>query len=79
MIALSPKDLVPSIYMFTNKVAPDYDSLELGIGDTVLFKALAEATGCTLAKLKLEFQNKGDIGLVAEVPSKIKTDKNSFF
>jgi len=30
----------------TNKVAPDYDTLELGIGDTVLFKALAEATGC---------------------------------
>ncbi len=34
------------MYLLTNKVAPDYDSLELGIGDTVLFKALAEATGC---------------------------------
>ena len=66
LLALSPKDLVPSIYILTNKVAPDYDSLELGIGDTVLFKALGEATGCTVAKLKTEFQNKGDIGLVAE-------------
>ena len=47
-------------------MAPDYDSLELGIGDTILFKALAEATGCTVAKLKLEMQSKGDIGLVAE-------------
>ena len=54
------------MYLLTNKVAPDYDTLELGIGDTVLFKALAEATGCTVAKLKLEFQTKGDIGLVAE-------------
>jgi len=52
--------------MFTNKVAADYEGLELGVGDTILFKALAEATGSTLAKLKLEFQNKGDIGLVAE-------------
>ena len=66
VLALSPKDLVPSMYILTNKVAPDYDSLELGIGDTVLFKALAEATGSTTAKLKVEFQNKGDIGLVAE-------------
>ena len=57
---------VPSLYILTNKVAPDYDSLELGIGDTILFKALAEATGCTVAKLKLEMQSKGDIGLVAE-------------
>jgi DNA ligase-1 len=46
VLALSPKDLIPSMYLLTNKVAPDYDSLELGIGDTVLFKALAEATGC---------------------------------
>jgi DNA ligase-1 len=67
LIALSPNDLVPSIFMLTNKVAPDYDNIELGIGDTVLFKALGEATGCTLAKLKAEFQIKGDIGLVAEV------------
>lgn len=67
LIALSPGDLVPSIFLLTNKVAPDYESIELGIGDTVLFKALAEATGCTVAKLKTEFQSKGDIGLVAEV------------
>lgn len=67
LIALSPKDIVPSIFMLTNKVAPDYENIELGIGDTVLFKALAEATGCTVSKLKNEFQSKGDIGLVAEV------------
>jgi DNA ligase-1 len=66
ILALTPKDLVPALYLLTNKVAPDYENIELGIGDTVLFKALAEATGSTLAKLKTEFQSKGDIGLVAE-------------
>ncbi|RNA42639.1 DNA ligase 1 [Brachionus plicatilis] len=66
VLALSPKDLIPSMYFLTNKVAPDYEGLELGIGDTVLFKSLAEATGSTLQKLKTEFQQKGDIGLVAE-------------
>jgi DNA ligase-1 len=66
VLALTPKDLVPSMYLLTNKVAPDYDNIELGIGDTVLFKALAEATGSTVPKLKAEFHTKGDIGLVAE-------------
>jgi DNA ligase-1 len=66
VLLLTPKDLVPSMYILTNKVAPDYDTLELGLGDTVLFKALADATGSTMAKLKIEFQTKGDIGLVAE-------------
>jgi DNA ligase-1 len=66
VLALTPNDLVPSMYLLTNKVAPDYENIELGIGDTVLFKSLAEATGSTVPKLKIEFQTKGDIGLVAE-------------
>jgi hypothetical protein len=67
VILLSPVDLVASVYLCLNKVSPDYEGLELGIGDTILFKALAQATGRTLDKLKLEMQTKGDIGLVAEV------------
>ena len=59
VLALTPKDLVPSMYLLTNKVAPDYENIELGIGDTVLFKALAEATGSTVTKLKTEFHAKG--------------------
>ena len=67
VILLSPNDLVASVYLCLNKVAPDYEGIELGIGDTILYKALAQATGRTLDKIKLEFQEKGDIGLVAEV------------
>ncbi len=67
VILLSPKDLVASMYLCLNKVSPDYEGLELGIGDTILFKALAQATGRSLDKLKLELKAKGDIGLVAEV------------
>jgi DNA ligase-1 len=67
VIILSPKDLVASMYLCLNKISPDYEGLELGIGETILFKALAQATGRTLDKLKSEMHSKGDIGLVAEV------------
>lgn len=65
-ISLTPRDLVASVYLCLNKVSPDYEGLELGVGDTILFKALAQATGRTLDKLKSEMHAKGDIGLVAE-------------
>ena len=45
VIVLSPEDLCMSMYLCLNKLAPDYDGVELGIGETVLMKAIAQATG----------------------------------
>ncbi|CAG9571026.1 unnamed protein product [Danaus chrysippus] len=66
VIALTPEDLLPSIYLCLNQLAPAYKSLELGIAETYLMKAVGQCTGRTLAQMKAAAQKCGDLGLVAE-------------
>lgn len=67
VLSLSPNDLVHCVYLCVNKVAPEYDGIELGIGETIIMKAIADSTGRTVEQLKLDYKSKGDLGLVAEV------------
>ncbi|GFT65082.1 DNA ligase 1 [Nephila pilipes] len=66
VIVLSPDDLLCCVYLCLNRLAPEYEGIELGIGETLLMKAIAQATGRTLDKIKAEVVAKGDLGLVAE-------------
>ena len=38
IIATSPDDLLPTVYLCTNQVAPSHEGIELGIGDATLVK-----------------------------------------
>jgi hypothetical protein len=47
--------------------------IELGIGESLIVKAIAESTGRTGAKIKEDFKKEGDLGKVAMVSYRLPT------
>jgi DNA ligase-1 len=66
-MALTPGDLLQTVYLCVNKLAPEYEGTKLGVGESIIMKAIGEATGRTMAALKADYDQQGDLGLVANV------------
>ena len=66
VIAHAPADLEATLFLLCNKVAPAFENLEMGIGDSLLQKAVANAFGRTVRVVKDEYERVGDLGIVAE-------------
>lgn len=65
VLRLTPSDVLPTIMLMVNKLAADYSGVELGIGESLIMKAIGESTGRTLAIIKQDQAEIGDLGLVA--------------
>ncbi|KAG9314344.1 hypothetical protein JVU11DRAFT_5136 [Chiua virens] len=57
--------LLQVVYLCINKLSPDYVGVELGIGESLLIKAIGESTGRSLAVVRADLKKEGDLGLVA--------------
>lgn len=65
VLRLTPGDMLPTVLLMINKLAPDYAGIELGIGESLIMKAIGETTGRSLQVIKNDQKEIGDLGLVA--------------
>lgn len=65
VLRLTPEDYLPTVLLMINKLAPDYAGIELGIGESLIMKAIGETTGRSLQVIKADQKEIGDLGLVA--------------
>ncbi|RMZ90386.1 hypothetical protein DV736_g2381, partial [Chaetothyriales sp. CBS 134916] len=65
VLRLTPSDLLPTIQLMLNKLAADYAGIELGIGESLIMKAIGESSGRSLSAIKEDHKKIGDLGLVA--------------
>ncbi|KAL4924461.1 DNA ligase (ATP) CDC9 [Aspergillus undulatus] len=65
VLRLTPQDFLPTVQLMINKLAADYAGIELGIGESLIMKAIGESTGRSLAVIKADQREIGDLGLVA--------------
>jgi DNA ligase-1 len=65
VMRLTPSDLLETVLLMVNKLGADYTGVELGIGESLIMKAIGESTGRSLAVIKTDQNDIGDLGLVA--------------
>ncbi|KAK9951173.1 hypothetical protein M0R45_006631 [Rubus argutus] len=73
LLALSPDDVLPSVYLCTNKIAADHENVELNIGGSLVTAALEDACGTSRSKIKEMYNELGDLGDVAQACRQTQT------
>ncbi|KAF3937851.1 hypothetical protein ABW19_dt0207591 [Dactylella cylindrospora] len=65
VLRLSPNEFLTVVLLMLNRLAADYLGVELGIGESLIMKAISESTGRTMEKLKAAHSEIGDLGVLA--------------
>ncbi|KDQ27742.1 hypothetical protein PLEOSDRAFT_1076810 [Pleurotus ostreatus PC15] len=66
--------LLPAIYLLSNTLSPPYSPVELGLGPSVISKAIQHVSGLSSGALKRLYTSTGDVGDVAfQAKSKVRT------
>ncbi|CAA7057484.1 unnamed protein product [Microthlaspi erraticum] len=75
VIATTPEDLLPTLYLASNEIAPAHEGVKLGIGKgSSIIKAISEAFGRTEAQVVQQNTELGDLGLVADTLRQIANE-----
>jgi DNA ligase 1 len=63
------------MYLLLGDIYPEYDERRIGISNQLALKAIAKATGTELKEVTKQWKKIGDIGKVAEILTKNKTQR----
>ncbi|XP_004364857.2 ATP dependent DNA ligase [Capsaspora owczarzaki ATCC 30864] len=67
IIDAAPQDLLPAVYLTTNRTSPSYEpGDEMSIGGHTMVSAVSEVTGMSLKQIKHEYETLGDLGDIAQ-------------
>ncbi|KDQ53466.1 hypothetical protein JAAARDRAFT_39145 [Jaapia argillacea MUCL 33604] len=62
---VQPSSLLPTLYLLTNSLSPPYEPIELGLGPSLITKAIQNVSGLSAAALRRLYNATGDPGDVA--------------
>lgn len=65
IMVLRPDHLVKCFYLCVGRLCPEHQGVELGIGNEMLYKAIAKGVGLSPKQVKQQENNIGDLGTVA--------------
>ena len=57
-----PQSLLPALYLLSNSLSPPYSPIELGLGPSIIYKAIQHVSGLSSAALKRLYNATGDPG-----------------
>lgn len=66
LMSTHPQELPVVVHLCLSRLGPEYEGLELGVGEALLMKAISQSTGKSLKHIKTEVETRGDLGLVAQ-------------
>ncbi|GIX65152.1 DNA ligase 1 [Babesia caballi] len=69
LIYHKPTDVIKAVYIMMNKISPEYEGEEIGVGDVMLVKAMAESYGKSEKIVKQMVSEHEDLGIVAGLSS----------
>ncbi len=59
----TPKDLIDKVvYLIQGKLAPDYESVDLGMAEKMAIRAIAYSSGTPISSVEKAYRSTGDIG-----------------
>jgi DNA ligase 1 len=63
----TPREIIDKVvYLIQGKLAPDYESLDLGLAEKMALRAIAYSSGLSLSSVEKAYYTTGDIGDAAE-------------